>query len=505
MLYAVLGRQDGLQCRIGYALEQDPAENTTVIRLKTVEMNAQTPMGAYWVTGALTVGGKKVWGYDSWYAQVYLGTGWNRAGHCPEGAPEVRAEHAPDGTCSIRFAVRFTFGSAGSSYDYTASASVELPAIPRTSLVEVGAVTLGQPAELRITRAAEQLAVSLRWRCGRRSETIAEKTMEDSILWVLPLSLADQQLEGDTLEVILEVTSWSGDTEFGASEQTVLCRIPEELRPEAELTVSDLTDCRERYGDFLELRSLVQVQTLARGCFGSRITKIEVWCGNLNGTGEQVRFRISGSGQIPITVAVTDSRGRTAQTGCTIRVIPCRRPEITILQLQRCLGDGTPQPDGDHAAVTFSASVSPVGGQNPAEYFLQKKTAEGQWQETALTRYTGCHEVAEGQVIFPAGVNESYQVRLLVKDGFETTVCLQERLGAAFAMLDFDRSGLAIGIGQRAGDPNTVSLGLDMQMNTHRITGLPDPAAEGDAVNKHYVDALLGALARQLGIRLEEL
>ena len=90
--------------------------------------------------------------------------------------------------------------------------------------------------------------------------------------------------------------------------------------------------------------------------------------------------------------------------------------------------------------------------------------------------------------MFSAGTGSDYQVQLTASDSFATVSGGISLLPAAFALLDFDRTNKAVGIGQRAGTANAISLGLPIKMGLNRITDMGAPTEAADAATKGYVD-----------------
>lgn len=506
MLYAVLTRQNGLQCRIGYTMEQDPVTNTTRISLKSVEMSAGTTMGAYWVTGSVSIGGKKVWGYSSWYAQVMLSTGWNAAGHCPEGAPDVIVQHDAAGEASVKFSAKLDFGNGSGGYSYSGSKTETLPQIPRASILEAEPGELGQPMTIRIHRWLDSNREDIHWSCGSLSGIIAEKTNEETLTWVPGPELASQETASDRVTVTLTAVTWLGETEQGMAQLQVECQIPQSVVPGVRLTVEDSMGYASAYGGFVQLRSRARVRVHITPAYGAWTAQTTIRLGGLTAPGETAVFELTGSGNQEITAEVTDSRGRTAKAVTQISVIPYARPWASIRNTDRCDENGSPLPDGAYARIGFTAGVTGLGGKNTAVYTLQWRVhPDGSWHTVNLPEYRGQYSLVSAAGRFPAGIQGSYDCRIGVQDAFETVYTPEERLGAAFALLDFNRSILSVGVGQRAVEPNTVHIGMPLKMAGHRITDVADPETGLDAVNKQYVDTLLRRFAQQLGIEVQGL
>lgn len=505
MAYAVMGKKDGLQCRVRYSIEQDAVANTSALRLTGLEMTADRALGAYWILGNLTVNGKKLWGYSNWYSQVMLTTGWNPAGHCPEGTAPVVVEHDSAGNAQVKLRVSFTFASTGVSLSYTSSVTVTLDAIPRVTELEAVPGELGAVMALQLNRKNGDFRDTVSYVCGERTGIVVEKTEDTQFLWMPPLELAEAVPEDTVVPIRLVVTSWLGDTQIGSREVTVQCPVPDWVVPSAVLQVTDAANLTAQYAGYVQLRSQLRVQTEAAGTLGSRVTSVAVQCGSLWGEGADVTFALQDSGQVPVQVTVTDSRGRQCRVERSIRAAAYTRPWARILSLSRCDENGSPAPEGAYAQVRFSAGVTALNGKNRASYALERRVrgTEG-WIRLEMPEFTGQTSLAEAVFRFPAGIDRSYDCRILVTDDFETVACGEETVQVAFALLDFHRETQAVGIGQRANEPGTVCVGLDLKLYGHHITDLAEPEGDSHAATKAYVDSRLRAMARLLGIDWEE-
>lgn len=120
-----------------------------------------------------------------------------------------------------------------------------------------------------------------------------------------------------------------------------------------------------------------------------------------------------------------------------------------------------------------------------------------------LTDYAGHFTVTGGQVILPAGVDTGYDCQIQVQDSFCTGGSDTVLVSVAFALLDLCRATRAVGIGMRAKKPGAVSIGLNMDMDEHRLSNLASPESEADAATKAYVDECIRQLREQLNLNEE--
>lgn len=399
----------------------------------------------------------------------------------------VTVNHSAATTISIQLASNTQGVPCFYQYGYgtftipAGSRSVTLSAIPMASAISAGAVTLGSEMTVSLTKAATGMTDTVTWQCGTQSGTIAENSAETAFTWTPPVSLASQAPNGTSVSITLTTATKNGDTDAGSSSVTLSCPIPQDVKPTASVTVSDETGYLAAFGSYVRSQSKVRVVTEAAGIYGSSITGISVTCGTLTGSGENLLFALPNAGTVTVSVAVTDSRGRTAAAEAQIYVADYNPPVPVITALYRCDASGTAAPDGAWAKAELGCAVTSLGGQNTAACVLKYRVRGTEsWTEKAVT--------VPGSTVFPAGTDSDYQVFITASDSFTTVSGGIFLLPAAFALLDFDRTNKAVGIGQRAGTAGTLSLGLPIKMGTHRITDMGAPEDSADAATKGYVD-----------------
>ena len=361
------------------------------------------------------------------------------------------------------------------------SRSITLAAIPMASAISAGAVTLGSEMTVSLTKAAAGMTDTVTWQCGTQSGTIAENSAKTAFTWTPPVSLASQAPNGTSVSITLTTATKNGDTDAGSSSVTVSCPIPASVKPTASIAVSDEMGYLATFGSYIRSQSKARVVTEAAGIYGSSITGISVACGTLTGSGENLLFALPNAGTVTVSVAVTDSRGRTAAAEAQIYVADYNPPVPVITALYRCDASGTAAPDGAWAKAELGCAVTSLGGQNTAACVLKYRVRGTEsWTEKAVT--------VPGSTVFPADTGSDYQVSLCASDSFTTVTSGTSPLPAAFALLDFDRKDKALGIGQRAGTAGTLSVGLPVRMGGNRITDLGTPTANTDAATKGYSD-----------------
>lgn len=504
----------GFLARVSYEVTQDVTLNRSTVGVTRVEVKAASPMASTTVAflGSVFINGTEAvtMTMGSTYAcsvaissQDYAGGGQDG----PHGgwsigfkSREVTVNHQENGTGEITVTGNISlYHSPSILGGVSGTKTVPLPQIPRTSALTADGVALGQEMVLTLTRASAEFVDTVAWRCGTEAGTIAEKTGQGELRWAVPLALAAQAPEDTRVKVVLTVTTFLGDTQAGSQDTEVYCTIPETVVPTLAVTVEDALGYAPRFGGYVQGQSQARVETTASGPYGASIREIRVQCGKLSGTGGDVRFALEDSGSVPITVTVTDSRGRTASYTAALSVLAYRKPQVTIRAAGRCDEEGNHQPDGAWMKVVFDASVTALTG-NTAQYRGSAAVHGGtDSRQVLLTDYTDRFTVTEGSFLLSAGVDTGYDCTVTVQDSFCAVDSAPALVSVAFALLDLCRDTRAVGIGMRAKTAGVLSIGLDTDMDEHRIGNLAAPENDADAATKAYVDACIRQLAQSLG------
>ena len=489
-------------CRLTYNLSQNIGGNYSVIRITKVELKSlqSMPTTECWVLGSISVNGSnactlELTGTTSCSVtmnQSYHGGGEGNGWFSGFSTRDMVIGHGEDGNGGFSVYASLDVimtNQIGLDPGIRNSTYVGLPQIPRVSSLSAGGVVLGQEMTLRISRASSAFSDTVTWRCGSRSGTLAEKTTATELKWTPPIDLAAQATASTTVNITLTIQTFVNGSQVGSRETNVNCTVPDSVVPTVTAEVTDRMGYLDRYGGYVQSQSQARVVTTAAGVYGSTIRSIAAHCGGLTGSGADVSFALGDSGEVPITVTVTDSRGRTAQWSSSINVLPYRKPQVTVTQAYRCDSQGNPQPDGDWLRVVFGGSVTALTG-NGAIYRGICRVHGGTGERSVLLAdYTGQTTVTGGSFLLTAGLDTGYDCSVTVQDNFCTVESGGSLVSIAFALLDFDRQNKAVGIGMRAKNPGKVSIGLDVNMEEHRIGNLLDPAESQDAATKGYVDA----------------
>lgn len=495
--------------RVEYEMKQDVGENRTTVRVRRVDVRSLwNDLGNCWMIGTVRVNGSTAVNMilTNYYACAFtLSSSYDGCDSGSQGftSTDVVIPHNPDGTApdavfAIDVRVRLTTNRA---LDPSVSGSVRIPLarIPRVSGIFAEPVELGKPMTVKLSRSAADFRDAVSWECGNESGVISEVGEETEFTFTPPLTLAMEVPDSVLVPVTLQVTTYFEDKPIGSAELTLDCRVPDRVVPTVSIAVSDKTGYAPAHGGYIQGRSQAWVRSFAAGAYGSIIRDIAVTCGGSTGSGADVTFALPTEGRQAITVTVTDSRGRKAKTAYYIQVQAYSVPSAAIRRVFRCDAQGNEQADGAYATIVFDGTVTAIRG-NTAGYQLLRQVRGGDaLPAVPLTEYDNVLQLTDGQVMVPAGLDSSYDCHIRVQDRFSTGESLMFTIPVAFVLLDVHRDGRAVGIGMRARQANALSIGMNTDMDSHRLINLPEPIAGSDAATVDYVNRRLRELAALLG------
>ena len=296
----------GWRLRLDYTVSQDAAENRSTLALALYIYDGtglsynQDAGSCRYVLQGKTVYHPYRYEKKGWYQ---LGTG------------SVTVDHRADGSGSAAESAAWYsgFSSQWTPGSLSVSQTVTLPVIPRASMLQAGAMTLGQAGSILVQRNDPEYTHRISYQIGDAGGTVCEKTGETRISWTPPLSLAEEMPDAVAGDCVLTATTYSGNTVVGRSSCTVGLYVPEDMKPAASMTVRVVNDdpVLTGWGVCVRGYSRLGFQVTAAGIRGSSVRSCRVQFAGQTVealTGETGIIRQAGT--FTPEVRVTDSRGR---------------------------------------------------------------------------------------------------------------------------------------------------------------------------------------------------
>ena len=387
----------------------------------------------------------------------------------------VDVAHDSDGEKTINFAFTLEFDITWSGSHIgtgSASGSMKLTTIPRatTPTLNPASVTIGESMTINLPRASSSFTHNLAYTFGDQSETIGTG-IGASTTWTVPLSLISLIPNATSGKGSIRCRTLKGDTTIGITNVSFTAKVPSSAVPTiSSVSIAEATEgIASKFGAYVQGYSKLSVNITAAGVYGSTISKYETTISGKTYSGKSIQSDVlTESGNITITVKVTDSRGRTATTTKTINVLAYSKPVITSFSAARATSSGVLDEDeGTYILASLNFSISTVGNKNDKTYKIEYKRSG---TETWSAAISGSSYSLNSNLRSSSGVlniDYEYQIRLTISDFF-TSVSITVNVGSGFTLIDYfeDGRGLSFGrVAQRSGY-------IDSYLPIHAFSGI---------------------------------
>lgn len=225
----------GWRLRLDYTVSQDAAANRSTLALAlyiydgTGESYNQAANSCRYILQGKTV----------YQPYRYESKGWYKLG-----GGSVTVDHRADGSGSAALSAAWYsgFSSQWTPGSLSVSQTVTLPVIPRASMLQAGAMTLGQSGTITVQRADAGFTHKIDYQIGSTHGAVCGKTGETRVTWMPPLSLAEEITDAVAGDCVLTATTYSGSSVVGTSSCTIKLYVPEEVKPTASLAAQVVND-----------------------------------------------------------------------------------------------------------------------------------------------------------------------------------------------------------------------------------------------------------------------
>lgn len=376
--------------------------------------------------------------------------------------------HGSDGSKKLDCSGSFTID--GSSYlsGGSISCSIQLESIPRATkpTLSSSSVTLGNAVTINISPAVSSWTHNIYYRIGTGSWTRFATGVKANYSWTVPLSIANSYPSSTNGTITIGLNTYNGSTQIGGTQTVNLnISIPASIVPSvSSVSVAETTGGLSSYG-YVQYKSKLKIVASVSGSYSSSIKSYNYYIGSqsyssLSNTytmGKEVRD----SGNVTITVEVTDSRGRTAKNTASISVLPYSIPQIWQMDCTRC-GDasGSYNTNGGFLKVTMGFSIATLNNKNGASYKLEYSLLGANSWFTLASGST--YNYSDSYVSSSAILNSanSYNIRLTVSDNFTNTVFVRD-VSTVTTLMSYIVKKFAFAIGKAAEVANIFDVALE--------------------------------------------
>ena len=358
-----------------------------------------------------------------------------------------------------------------------------LDAIPRASqpscvtwpehTQDVG--NFGDTISIHMNRKSDAFTHTVKYAFGDLRGTIASGVTTGTT-WTIPLWFMDYIPNNTSGSGTIYVETYKGYELIGTKSCGFTAKVPSTVKPTCTMKLTDVSEVDKLYGSPVQALSSIKVEITATEAYSSPINSYEVTIDGAKYTSAEFTTGVlKKAGTSPVTVKVTDSRGRVGTTSYNMNVLAYTQPQVTELSVARFNMSHEEDDQGELVRVTFSAAVTKISklGEivNTAKYTLRyKKTSEDDsaWTTEVLTGYANLFTVTDSWWMFPADVNSSYNVEIIVEDRHHSTT-KPTTVSTAFSLMDFNASGRALRFGGVSEEDNTFQNDLVLKQTGNRF------------------------------------
>lgn len=203
---------------------------------------------------------------------------------------------------------------------------------------------------------------------------------------------------------------------------TLTLKVKDSVKPTVSFVVTEANSAVSGKGflDFIQSLSKLLIKSTGKGVGGSTIKSYSVTAAGTTYSGSSVTTNtLAASGDMTVTVKVTDSRGRTGSVSKSIQVKAYSRPKISSFSVRRCNADGTSNDAGEYCKVTVSASVSKITGNTLTLGLNIVESGQSSGTDIALSN-TGS-SYSGSKVVPNINPKKSYSFTVTATDAFYST------------------------------------------------------------------------------------
>lgn len=344
----------------------------------------------------------------------------------------------------------------------------EIPTIPRatTPTLSASSVACGSNITINLPRHSSSFTHRISYKIGGKDKGTITTNAGTSFAWTVP-NLGSYMPNSTGVWVVLRVETMSGSTVIGYKDIGFTATAPSSWVPTASISsIAEATaNLATQFGGYVQSKSTLRVKSAGSGSNGSSISSyvVTIQGRKYNGT-DITSAAISASGTVPVTLTVTDSRGRTASKTQNVTVLAYSPPQITVSSVARTSDEATT------ATCTYNFSIASVNSKNTKAFYIQYLNGST-W--TDITRmsdvYTKSGSVTSGAVF---GVDATTKVRFVAQDYF-TSVIVEKGVGPTFALMNFGAGGKSLAIGMLSANDGYFEVGLPFRLGGQQSYAQP--------------------------------
>ena len=419
--------------------------------------------------------------------------------------------HNNDGTKSISVSGSVTAPSVTSlsGHKTSGSGTFTLDTVPRAStIISATDITLGYQCVVKWTPASASFRYRLKfsmgnWSCTTDAIHPNRATEYTYTGYVVPMEAANQIPNtriGMMIATLYTYSDAGATKQVGSVSQMAFnVIVPDNIstKPTVHMTLSPVGALPSAFaGLYIQGLTKVKATLSAEGQYGASIAsylmKVD---GVFHDHDDAYTSRyLANAGKKTVYGYATDYRGHTGENIQTIDVIPYSNPKLERASAVRCDESGNPSASGTYLKISGKRTYSPVISGDEQQNFcaIQYQYTQDGVSWTPWVTILDPKNFDSDEVVTEPLLNGllsaqlSYVVHVMAIDSIgrysETFITVPTE------KVYWHRDGArnALGLGKYNERDNALDSGWDFYMNNHRITGLPMPSDDTDAVPKAY-------------------
>ncbi len=264
--------------------------------------------------------------------------------------------------------------------------------------------------------------------------------------YTIPTSAGANFPNAPTAALTVEVTTTVDGESRGSVTHEVTLTLPADAAPTASCSIARTwvagVSSAAQLGAFVQSRSGATFDLTGTGKYGATVVSWQLGIDNrvytASGASASIAHApIAGSGEVPYTYTVTDSRGLTRSYTGALMVLAWTAPQITAFSIQRVNSSGAQAVDGTCALASVQGSVASLMVDGAEKNSLRYRV---QYRQTGTEAWTDSDEVAttavsvdqswvlqaDGEDIDSFNDMQGYQFRLMLADIYAASQAMDE-------------------------------------------------------------------------------
>lgn len=474
--WASLGRSVSYTYRFALSEYYDASLNKTRLYLASVQLKANinenasiwgrvklngTVLGSYAPVSKTTVSGS--------FVTIASNGGYIEVAHNAYGAaPAVTLGFAQASGTPNTVGSNFGFSPATGvvvGFSVSTTRSVSLQTHPRASSIAScpGTAETNAAFSLAVTRNSASFRHRAVFRAGAATLYTSDP-FESSLSFTVPRSWFSNVPNDTAITVAVSVQTYTDEscttTVGAAAEASVTVIADAGMKPAvtsgwAALSAYNTGTAAASISGYVRGFSRAQAsfdESKVSHATGASLASFSVTCLGQTAAASPYRTPVLNAASVTAVCTVTDTRGRTASESFTLAVMDYAAPTLSGVSIFRCGSGGAAAEDGTYYAVSCTAQISSLGGQNSCTPRCAIMAAGGSYgSETALTN-------GAQSVLGPISADQSYTVRITAEDSLGQTAVFYKTLPTRRWAMKFRANGSGVAFGKAAETDNCLEI-----------------------------------------------